>query len=103
MSLSAGSSHDGRRRPPGARRAGKGGRKPRETARVFALHEDPTTLMMLKRDLEGSGAFEVSGARSPRSAIERLRASEVHIVAVLLNWGLPIRDHFAVISSTYTA
>ena len=57
-----------------------------EPARFLILHEDPPSLLAIKRGIEGAGALAF-GARSAGKAVARMDAGEV-FDAVVLPWGL---------------
>ena len=57
--------------------------------RLLIVHEDPATLLSLKRDFEEPGGILTVGARNRKAALDRLEEDQRRIDAVLCNWRLP--------------
>ena len=65
----------------------------RDVTRILVVHEDPTMVLMLRRMLEAEARWDVTGARTPTAALDRLAGDAVGIGCVLIHWGL--LDHGA--------
>lgn len=55
--------------------------------RILVVHEEPTMVLMLRRTLDASRRWEVTGARTCAAALDRLAVEPFRVV--LLSWDLP--------------
>jgi len=60
-----------------------------ENLRLLVVHEDPTMVLFVKRTLEAATWAEVSGARAPAQAFDRIAVTADPVHIVLLHWTLP--------------
>jgi DNA-binding response OmpR family regulator/tetratricopeptide (TPR) repeat protein len=60
-----------------------------ENVRLLVVHEDPTMVLFVKRTLEAATWADVTGARAPAQAFDRIAATADPVHVVLLHWSLP--------------
>lgn len=70
------------------------------TTRVLVVHEDPTTVLMLRRAFEADARWELTGARSAAAALERI-GLDAALQGIILSWSLPDNGALMLLSGLY--